>query len=347
MLGYFVFILLLLGGFFIKKDQPRLLFLFFVITVFSSIRYGIGYDYYSYLAESSGLKDNSQYELIPRSLENWSSQILPLLFFVVTSVFISSFYYLGIKKAGHDYLMETFFYVCFPFLFMNQLGIIRQGMATSLVFCAIALKDSKLYIRVLLVVIAYFCHQSAIVGVLIFLPFDKIKKTSLWTLFVLGFISATVVVPILQNVIGLGFLGEMGTHKASNYLNEDSVGEGKLMKYLIYFIGLIVLANYSKLVKFNKENKYYIGLIVFGVAIYALFSFNISLGKRLGMFFFSPAIFVVPQLFKVLRIPKAVYLAICILLFSLTIYVGSGNHRDEDPPGCSVTYPYRTIFDVL
>jgi hypothetical protein len=318
-----------------------------VITVFSSIRYGIGYDYYSYLAEASGMKPNTSNELIPRLIEDWSGQTIPFLFFVITSFFISFFYYYGIKKAGYDYLMEVFFYVSFPFLFMNQLGIIRQGMATSLVFCAIALRHSKLSIRIALLIIAFFCHQSAIVGFLILLPFEKFSRKFLWVLFALGFISATIIVPVIQMFVGFGFLGEEGTQKATNYLSEEGLSEGQLMKYLIYIIAIIILANYSKLVKFNKENKYYIGLIIFGVAIYALFSFNISLGKRLGMFFFSPAIFVVPQLFKIMRIPKTVYLMICIILFSLTIYVGSGNHRDEDPPGCSVTYPYRTIFDVL
>lgn len=347
MTGYILFVLLLIGAAIIKNNQRRLVYMFLVITMFSSIRYGIGYDYYSYLAESSGVKGNSQYELIPRTIENWSNATIPILFFVITSIFISFFYYWGIKKAGYDYIMETFFYVCFPFFFMNQLGIIRQGMATSLVFCAIALRHSNLAIRLTLVAIAFLCHQSAIVGLLIFFPFDKCSKKTLWIILTFGFVSAAIVVPFIETVVGYGFLGEVGTQKAFNYLSEESLGEGKLMKYLIYLIAVIVLANYSKLVRYNQENKYYIGLIILGVSLYALFSFNISLGKRLGMFFFSSTIFVVPQLFKVLRISKPIYFMICILLFALTIYVGSGNYREEDPPGYSVTYPYRTIFDVL
>ncbi len=347
MLGYFFFILLLLGGSIVKNLQHRLLYLFLVITVFSSIRYGIGYDYYSYLAEASGMKDNVNYEFIPRIIEDWSSQTIPFLFFLITSVFISFFYYYGIKHAGRDYLMEVLFYVSFPFLFMNQLGVVRQGMATSLVFCAIALRDSKLYLRIILLVIAFFCHQSAIIAFIILIPFDKISNKALWGMLVIGFFSATVIVPLIQGVVGYGFLGELGTQKALNYLSKEGLGEGKFIKYLVYFVGFIVLSNYKRLVKFDKDNAYYIGLIIMGVSIYALLSFNISLSKRLGMFFFSPAIFVVPQLVKILRIPHTVYVVICIVLFSLTIYAGSGNVRDEDPPGCSVTYPYRTIFDVL
>lgn len=347
MVGYFIFVLLLLLSSTIKNERYRLLSMFIVIALFSSIRYGIGFDYYTYLAEASGMKDNSSNELIPRMMEDWSIQTIPFLFFVLSSIFISFFYFYGIKKAGQDYLMETFFYICFPFLFMNQLGVIRQGMATSLIFCAIALRDSKFLLRLFLVIIAFFCHRSALVGLLIFLPFEKLTNKTLWGLLVLGFVSASVVIPLLQSLIGGYGSGDVGVERALNYLSNEGNTEGKLIKYLVYFIGLMILVNYSKLVKYNPKNKYYIGVIIFGVALYALFSFNITLGKRLGMFFFSPAIFVVPQLIKVLRIPKAVYLTICILLLSLTIYVGSGNHRDEDPPGCSVTYPYRTFFDVL
>lgn len=347
MLGYSVFIILLLLGASIKKDKNRLLYLFLLITIFSSIRYGIGYDYYSYLAESSGIKNNSSTELIPRIIEDWSSKTFPFLFFVITSIFISFFYYLGIRHSGRDYLLEILFYVSFPFLFMNQLGVVKQGMATSLVFYAIVLRDSKLYVRFLLLLVAYFCHQSAIIAFLIFIPFEKISNKALWGVLALGFFSAAIVIPIIEMTVGIGFLGDLGTDKALNYLNNESSGEGGLIKYLIFFIGFLVLINYKKLVKFDNNNAYYIGLIILGVSLYALFSFNISLGKRLGMFFFTPAIFVIPQLVKILKIHRYVYIAICIILFSLTIYVGSGNTRDEDRPGQSVTYPYRTIFEVI
>ncbi len=347
MIGYVIFWLLLISANLIKNKQNKLVILFVTITIFSAIRYGIGYDYYSYLAESFGVKDNSSIELIPRIIEDWSSKTFPFLFFVITSIFISFFYYLGIRHSGRDYLLEVLFYVSFPFLFMNQLGVVRQAMATSLVFCAIMLRDSKLYWRIFLVIIAFFCHQSAIVAFLIFIPFEKISNKALWGLLIIGFFLATVLIPVIQTIVGYGFMGELGTQKALNYLSEEGVSEGKFVKYLVYFIGFAVLANYTRLTKYDNNNAYYIGLIILGVSLYALFSFNISLGKRLGMFFFSPAIITVPQLVKSLRIPRAVYIVICILLFSLTIYVGSGNHRDEDPPGYSVTYPYRTIFDVL
>ena len=347
MIGYVIFWLLLISANLIKNKRNKLVILFVTITIFSAIRYGIGYDYYSYLAESIGVKDNSSIELIPRIIEDWSSKTFPFLFFVITSIFISFFYYLGIRHSGRDYLLEVLFYVSFPFFFMNQLGVIKQGMATSMVFYAITLRDSKLFVRFLLLVIAYFCHQSAIIGFLIFIPFEKVSNKILWGVLALCFVSAAIVIPVIEMTVGLGFMGDLGTQKALNYLDNESYGEGGLIKYLVYLIGFLVLINYKKLIKYDNNNAYYIGLIILGVSIYALFSFNVSLGKRLGMFFFTPAVFVIPQLVKIMKIPRSVYITICIILFSLTIYVGSGNTRDEDRPGQSVTYPYRTIFEVI
>lgn len=345
MIGYFIFLLLLLGASLIKNNQRELIFMFIVITIFSSIRYGIGYDYYSYLEESSGIKDNSHHELIPRLIENWSSATFPFLFFILSSIFISFFYYLGIRASDQDFFEETLFYISFPFLFMNQLGVIRQGMATSIIFFAITLNNKKIYLRLALIILAYFCHQSAIIGLLILFPWGKVHKNALWLFLLLGFVSATIVIPLVQSVVGFGALGETGTNKAIAYLSENEQSEGGLIKYLVYIIGLLLLLYYKKLVRINDLNSYYIALIIIGVAFFALFSFNSSLAKRLSMFFFSSSIIMIPQLIKILKIPKLFYVLLCLILFSLTIYVGKNNTRVEDKAGYSVTYPYRTIFE--
>jgi hypothetical protein len=294
-----------------------------------------------------GMKHNENNELIPLYMEELSKVTIPFLFFFLSSVFISAFYYKGIQVSCGDYLMSTLFYVSFPFLFINQLGVIRQGMACAVVFCAISLYHEKIHKRIILLIIACLCHQSAIVGFLILLPWNRIKGEFLFVLLLISIMAGTVLMPIFERIINMGFLNEIGTDKAINYLTNDSAGEGRLIRYLVYIIGLFVLVNYKKLVRFKPENSYYVGLLILGVALFAIFSYNISLAKRLSMFFFSTAIIVVPDLFKVLKLPRALCTTMCILLLAITVYVGSGNHRDEDPPGYSVTYPYRTIFGVL
>lgn len=321
--------------------------MFIVITIISGLRYGIGYDYYAYLESASGLRSFENVEPIPYVLLELSNETIPFLFFFLSSIFISFFYALGIHRGGSDYYMETFFYVCFPFLFLNQLGIIRQGMATAVILLAITMHKDKLYKRLILIILAYLCHQSALVCLLILFPWEKVSVKTLWALLFLGFISSFVLIPIITNIVATGFLGDTGTGKAMNYLGEEGHSEGQLLQYLVYLIGIAVLLLYHKLVKLNRENAYYISLIILGVSFFALFSFNISLSKRFCMLFFSPAIFVVPQIVKVLRIPRSIYLFVCILLFSLTIYVGSSQVRDGDSHGSSVTYPYRTIFEFL
>jgi hypothetical protein len=49
MTGYILLIGLLLLSKNIKNKRYQLIFMFVVISIFSGLRYGIGYDYYSYL----------------------------------------------------------------------------------------------------------------------------------------------------------------------------------------------------------------------------------------------------------------------------------------------------------
>lgn len=347
MLGYFLLILGIILSSILFKGNKQLLFMFIAIAIFSSIRYGIGYDYYSYLEECSGLKHNENNELIPYLMQELSKETIPFLFFFLSSFFISFFYYLGIKKTGVDYLLCTMFYIAFPFLFMNQLGVIRQGMATAVVFCVIAMHNEKLYKRIILLVIACLCHQSALIGFVVLFPWHKIPLGVLWGMVLAGSLLGTLLLPLLNNFINLGFLSEIGTEKAINYLGNESSGEGRFIQLLIYVIGFFVLVKYKKIIHYNSNNKYYIGLLIFGVILFAMFSFNISLAKRLSMFFFSSAIIIMPYLVKSFRVSRAFFVAICLALFAMTIYAGSGNIRDEDSPGYSVTYPYRTIFHLL
>jgi len=346
MTGYLIFVaLLLLCG--LQKSNTKVLYsMFFVITVFSSIRYGIGYDYYSYLKDCLPSSTHLPREIIPSLFEQWSRVTFPFLFFFLSSIFISVFYCLGIRNAGKDHFLEVLFYVCFPFFFFNQLGIIRQGMATAVIFLAICTDQRKILLRLLLVVIAFMCHESSIVALLIFFPWQKVGKSSLWILLLLSFFIGTLLIPLAETIISSGVLSESGSEKAMSYLGESNANEGTMMKYLILLICVLILSNYSRLVKTDAKNRYFIGLLVLGASLLSMFIFNSSLSKRLCVFFFTTSIILVPQYIKLVRLPKTTYVILCFILFFLNIYIGRNNYRDEDTNGSSVTYPYRTIFEI-
>lgn len=353
MLGYILFFVLIAWCLTVKRQERALILAFVIITLFSALRYGIGYDFYSYLVSCMPYSYiGERFEYIPRQIVILSQATTPYLFFVLTSFFISAFYYLGIRKGGRDYRFEMLWYLGFPFLFFNQLGVIRQGMATSVIFFAITMwrtnsRNWKLFlIEFLLIVVAILCHQSAYVAFFILIPWEKISKAHLWVMFIGSFFIGSVA-PIIGDVVTMGFLDEEASESALRYLNKDAHGEGKMIKWLIYFVGVMALYFYDRLAKLDKKNKYYIGVLIMGVSLFALFSYNSSISKRLCMFYFTASIFIVPELAKQIRMSKNVYVSLCALLFVLQIYISSSNTRPQDEPGCSVSYPYRTWVERI
>ena len=348
MFGYAALIGSLFALSYMENKERMLKLMFLIIIIFSAFRYGIGYDYYSYLTKATSLNVSiDDMELIPRLMLLLSRETIPFLFFFLSSIFISFFYYKGIKCYGINYLPSVIFYVCFPFLFMDQLGIIRQGMAASVVFYAIMLGDDKRILKILLILLAVLCHGSAIAGFLIFIPWEKFTNKQLWPMFAVSFFVGTVVVALVFYLLTVVSLGDTISARAEGYFSEISKGEGNLLQFLIYAIAILCLMYYNQLVEVDPRNSYFIGLVVLGASLYALFSFNDSLAKRFCMFFFSTSIIVVPHIVLVMRIPSRIYYSLCILLFSMLIYVGSHNYREQDQAGYSVTYPYRTIFSFI
>ena len=153
--------------------------------------------------------------------------------------------------------------------------------------------------------------------------------------------------PILEGLLHMGIFGEELSMQALRYIENEASGEGKMMRYLIYFVALMSLALYNRLIKKDNTNAYYIGLVVLGASLFSLFLFNSTVAKRFCIFFFSASIFIVPRIVRVLAIPQLIYVSIMTILLSIQIYIGSSNTRPEDRNGSSVSYPYRTFLDRL
>lgn len=358
MLGYFLFFLAIGRCLMLEDQEKALKWIFIVISLFSGLRYGIGYDYYTYLWCCSPYSNGAErFEYIPRCMAEISQQTFPYLFFILSTLFISFFYYRGIKNGGRNYSLEVLFYIGFPFLFFNQLGIIRQGMASSIIFFAIVLRYSRyegyylISIRLLLLIVAFLCHKSAIVSVFILFPWERVSQKVLWLMFLSCMLAGNLITPFLESIMSSDFwvdsdiIEEADSEKAIKYLYKEGHGEGKMIKWLIYIIGVVSLSLYDKLIKRDEKNAYYIGVLVLGISLYALFSYNSTLSKRFCMFFFSTAIFIVPQIAQLFKFSKGFYVSMCALLFVLQVYIGSSNIRPQDSNGSSVSYPYRTYIN--
>lgn len=355
MIGYLILFIIILSVDHIKNKQIQLVLVFLVISIFSGIRYGLGFDYYSYLnCCYKGSYGGLRFEFIPLQMVILSQNTFPYLFFLLTSLFISFFYYEGIKRAGKDYILETIFYVCFPLLFYDHLGIIRQGMATAAVFYAISLYDingertkrKTLFLRVVLIIMAVLCHKSALVAVLILLPWEKMPNLVLWIMFISSFFLGFIVAPIVETMFDTELFDFIDEERTMYLLQID--GENShIRQYMIYGLTIISLLSYEKLKMMDRKNTYFIAILTFGASLYALLPGSSSLSKRICMLFFVSAILVIPQIVKLCKVPRAIYISVMIGLFSYQVYLGSRIQRLEDSEDSSVSYPYRTYIPFL
>lgn len=105
------------------------------------------------------------------------------LFFLITAViFAGSFYYFAKKKFGIEYTGY------FLLLTVGMLGfssytnnVIRNGIAVAC--CVYSLAIDKKYINILLLIVAYFIHGSAMILIVSYLATLPLKTTKLPTLF--------------------------------------------------------------------------------------------------------------------------------------------------------------------
>lgn len=352
MLGYVIFLLSL---FYINSIVPnkniRLFLLFFVVFIFSAIRYGIGYDYYSYYAVVN--QDSFlllSWQPIPMILGKLSAYTNTYYFFFLTSLFICIFLYLSFKYSKViEYKWESLLvYISFPLFYMFNMSTIRQAMAYSIVFAAYTVFYNNNLKKTILCIVAVLCHLSAIGAFIILIPFEKIKTRYLLILFIISFVSGEAFVNIVGSYASYFSVGD----KFSQYAEISSleVADGRSIRYVIYFVNLVSLY-YRRTLNKNCERdrilKYLIGILCVGASFFALFStVNMTLAKRYCTFFFMASIVVIPYVWYYFKLKKRLFNTMNLLLFAVTIYLQAGNFsRAEDiKRETSPTYPYRSML---
>lgn len=341
MLGYLllILILLLVDASHLERNK-KLVFFGIFLTIFTGIRKGIGYDYLTYVSNIESESYNT--ELIPFVFQYVAHQTDPIFFFILSSVFIYSFYFAGIKRASTDYMGSIFFFIGFPFLYFSSLSTVRQSMALAVVFYLISLKDCSVKKKLLFLTIAVMSHYSAIIGLLLFIPWHKFSLKTLIIMFVSSFALGKSIFSIISNLDfnNILFL------KFKWYIdNAKEFGGGSLTSLILYCITIIILIFSKHLISYDYRMKYYISLVCVGSSLYSLFSINPHVAERFGIFFWGTTILIIPTLVRILKFNRFIYYLLCISLFSMSIYIG---HITSALDGRieSAYFPYRTIFNI-
>jgi len=342
MLYYIIFFLTL---FFIEKSQlsykNKMIIAGFWISLFSGFRYGIGYDYFMYYEFIEKL--TIEREMIPMFFMEIAHYTHFSFFFLASSFFITIFFIFGLTSRNLPY-STIYYYIGFPLFFFASFSIIRQSMAYAVIFYLMCnFTKYGLKKKILLICIAFLCHRSALIAVILLIPATFFSRKTLFIMFISSIIGTEIFIKkiMLMNT-DVGLLMQL-----QGFIDAEYQG-GNLKKIIVYAITITLLLFYNKICK-RKELQNYVIWSIIGGCLYAIFSISGHIAERFCTFFFTSTLVLVIPILKMFKINKLIYIIGCISLFSLSVYTG---HKTTLAEGQwieyrkSLYYPYMTIFEL-
>ena len=311
------------------------------ISLFSGLRYGIGYDYFMYYQFIEKL--TVEREIIPMLFMEIAHYTHFSLFFIASSFFTTLFFINGFISKRISFSV-IYFYIGFPLFFFASFSIVRQCMAYSVIFYLMCnFEKFSLKKKILFMLLAFLCHRSALVALTLLIPTTMFSRKNLFILFITSILGSEYIIKkILFLNTDIGLILQL-----QGFIEAEYQG-GNFKKLIVYGITFILLLYYNKINRREHCEKYIIWSIL-GGCLYAMFSISGHISERFCTFFFtSTLIFIIP-LTKMLHINKLIYIICCITLFSLSVYVGHKTSLADDQWNQyrkSLFYPYMTIFEL-
>lgn len=325
--------------------------IFYIIWFFCSIRYGIGYDYFSYKEGCLGMWPDYSYEGIEplaRNLMLFCGKTLHYqVFFIVTSFLCLYPVYKVSNKASINPTIALVVYLLFPNLFLESLSTIRNSVAFSLVLYSFYLYNfskNKLakYISFVFIVIAMGFHMSAIVGFLIY-PLSHFcigKKYN-----ILFWISSFFIGAFISSLL-VQYLGGNVVQRLMAHMEKQATG-GQSLTYAINLVAIINFIFWKKISKENNDNQKLLTLVNVGICFWNMFLFiDSTLALRISSFFtiFMTLLYantrvkvkVLKQRLNTLMINYFAILFIILMLFQVRGYLNQGIRMGM--------MPFQTIF---
>ena len=322
-------------------DRDYYWVVFFLLFLFCSFRFDVGYDYTMYFNLIEGNIKFLDAQL--NRLEFFSRMLIDLshnlgftqLFFIVSSLIIIGGFYKTIKKHSEDISLSTLIFICFPIFFFQSLSIVRQFMAIAIIFYGFRfIKERKLLKYNLFVLLAFMFHKSAFLAIPLYFLYGSFNRKVVLFLYVFSFFSSNL----------LAYLVGLLSDRYAIYINGVITGEGGTL-ILIFFqiIGLLLLPIiYANNDKEDKEFNFYIISYYVGLFIWASLAKFGHAGLRGGMYFMSYTILLIPYLkyrIKQYYIIKYLVVSICVVFFFFNLYISS-KHEIKDQ-----FVPYQFYFN--
>ena len=332
------------------KNLNSTKFIFIVVFVFSSIRVGIGYDYYQYIRlikQSIIDYDSVRIEFLADLLMRLSYHIsFYQLFFIITSFIIAFSLYRGISILSTNPSLSFISFIFIPFLFLESLSTIRSSVALSLCFLSFAYFYTKRYfLSFLFFFFAIGFHISAIVSLLIPFVFSHIYKPQFRTqliLYVSSFFLGIFVYNYLSSIV------DFFPYDIKKYILSFNIkGSGHIMAIVINLINILNFIFYKKLKNIADANEIYIRIYNIGTICWNVLFFQDTIRLRVSLFYLIYIILLIPSYLYVFNyrnrnILKIVINIFLILFLSSSFYINISAHLSDR--GKISFLPYQTIF---
>ena len=272
----------------------------------------------------SGLSE-SGHTLLTKFLGYFKS--VRIYFGVYAAITVCLFYFASkeYKKESIALSMLLFYFVTFTAAF----NVMRQYIAVALVAFSLKYVFKRDFLRFMIfVLIASTFHTSALLVTFVYFLWSKNGKLIPWPLLALVFVGVAAVSINLEGFLGAFADMEFESEALQRYVGYtvNEVDAKNRDFYLNLLITVILLIHYTRLVKVDKRNSFFIFLFLISTAL-GLSGFVSPYAKRIAKFFSIASPWILADIPKCYKDHHSIWTARILVIFyalarfTLTAYI--------------------------
>lgn len=302
-----------------------------LLVILSTLRYGVGTDFFTYRSifqrlskmtlkeyiDINGINEMGVYVLnkFAGLLGGFSGYL-----FLTSTIIIGCTYYVIYRER--EKISIAVGLILFLFLdYTMSFNIINQCIAVSIIFIGYRFIIEKNIIKFLIVIlIAALFHSTAILIFPVYFLWNKRREGLIHPILLIIFLIILILVIVnYQKVID--FISTFnGMEAYKDYIYTDNRGKNRdlIIKILIL---IICSLRYKKLVCYDNNNKLYI-LMLFISVIISFTGFTSPFVKRVGLYFSIVEILILPSFIETFKSKKEKrLLSYCAILSSILLFI--------------------------
>lgn len=320
------------------KNTAIIIIFCLILTFLSACRkYTVGvdsiqyYTNYTLLGTHSDILQVTRYEsgfkLLCEFLYTINSN--PQFLFIITSLFIIPSVCRFISKHSSNKILSLILYLTLNVYFFELTGL-RQAIAIAImVYAYDALLNNKKMIFSILIILASLFHQSALLLLLIFILFDKIKYNNKVYFKVLLFTLVSFFA--FQPLLGLfsKYFSKYAGYIGSDFGTENYFGAlfQFLLSFAIYTVCHFIYVKNST--NSNRNTEFLLKCSALAMYFYAM-SMKMSIVGRMAPYFMIYSIILIPNIEKYISTQKNKLLFIvCTLFIAISYWLIIAIYRPE------------------